>query len=85
MKKDLLWRRLKMKYTLISQPDPNLTVVEQILVNRGIDLKNVARYLRTTDAELNNSLLLKEIDKAVALFVKHLALGSKIYLQVDSQ
>jgi single-stranded-DNA-specific exonuclease len=84
MRKDLLWRRLKMKYTLISQPDPNLTVVEQILVNRGIDLADVQRYLKTTDSVLNDPLYLQEIDNAVSIFVKHLNAGDKIYIQVDS-
>jgi single-stranded-DNA-specific exonuclease len=73
-----------MKYTLISPPDEKLTVVEQILVNRGIDLSNVPRYLKTTDSELQDPKLLDFIELAAKLFIQHLEKGSKIYLQVDS-
>jgi single-stranded-DNA-specific exonuclease len=73
-----------MKYTLISPPDDKLTVVQQILVNRGIELSNISKYLKTTDSVLNSPLYLQEIDNAVSIFSKHLSAGSKIYIQVDS-
>lgn len=73
-----------MKYTLISPPDDKLTVVEQVLVNRGIDLADVSRYLKTTDSELHNPKLLDFIEEAAHLFIEHLEKGHKIYVQVDS-
>jgi len=73
-----------MKYTLISPPDDKLTVVEQVLVNRGINLVDVSRYLKTTDSELHNPKLLDFIEEAAHLFIEHLEKGHKIYVQVDS-
>ena len=73
-----------MKYTLISPPDDKLTVVEQVLVNRGINLADVSRYLKTTDSELHNPKLLDFIEEAAHLFIEHLEKGHKIYVQVDS-
>lgn len=38
-----------MKYKLINTIDPNLSITEQILVNRGIPLSEIQDYLHTTD------------------------------------
>ena len=45
-----------MKIKLINTPDPNLKATEQILVNRGIDLKDAHHYLNTTDADISDPL-----------------------------
>lgn len=42
-----------MKYKLINIIDPNLSITEQILVNRGIPLSEIQTYLHTTDDCIN--------------------------------
>ena len=45
-----------MKIKLINPPNKDLKVTEQILVNRGIDLKDAYHYLNTTDADISSPL-----------------------------
>ena len=73
-----------MKYQLISEPNDNLTAVEQILTNRGIPLSKISSYLKSTDSCLNSPDQLESLSIAAFLLIKHLKLGSKIYIQVDS-
>lgn len=73
-----------MKYELISDVDNNLTVVEQILTNRGIPANKINAYIRTTDSCLNRPEDLDQIGIAAHLLIKHLKMKSKIYIQVDS-
>ncbi len=73
-----------MKYNLISEPSGNLTITEQILVNRGIPFNKINSYLKTTDACLNSPEQLDSLSIAAFLLIKHLKMGSKIYIQVDS-
>lgn len=73
-----------MKYSLISNPNENLTVIQQILVNRGIPLNKINSYLKTSDSCLNAPEELDSIEVAAYVFLKHLRGGKKIYIQVDS-
>jgi single-stranded-DNA-specific exonuclease len=73
-----------MKYSLISEPNPNLTITQQILVNRGIPFEQINNYIKTTDASLHAPEQMDSIQVAVFLLLKHLKVGSKIYIQVDS-
>lgn len=72
-----------MEYQLISPIDENKSVVEQILTNRGIPLKDIPHYLNTTESDNLNPLLLKNMREGAEMLVKHLFSG-KIYLIVDS-
>jgi hypothetical protein len=60
-----------MKIKLINTPDAYLKATEQILVNRGIPLKDVYHYLNTTDADINSPLAFGEerMKKAAAAVV----------------
>ena len=71
-----------MEYQLISPIDENKSVVEQILTNRGIPLKDIPHYLNTTESDNLNPFLLKNMREGAQMLVKHLTSG-KIYLQVD--
>lgn len=73
-----------MKYSLISNPNPNLTIAQQILVNRGIPLNKINAYLKTTDSCLHAPEDLDSIQVAAFLLLKHLKSNGKIYIQVDS-
>lgn len=59
-----------MEYQLINQPDSNLTVVEQILYNRGIALKDIEHYLHTTDNDIISPTRLSNIDESIKLLFK---------------
>lgn len=59
-----------MEYQLINQPDSNLTVVEQILYNRGIALKDIEHYLHTTDDDIISPTRLSNIDESIKLLFK---------------
>ena len=52
-----------MEYQLLTSkfPQKNLTVVEQVLANRGIDPQNIIHYLNTTDADICNPSSIKNI------------------------
>lgn len=73
-----------MKYALISEPKNNLTTIEQILVNRGIELSKINNYIRTTDDVLYSPLLLNNIENGIDVLLNHLEKKSKILLQLDS-
>lgn len=47
-----------MKYKLINEINPNYTIEEQILTNRGIPYNEINHYLNTTDEDINEPELL---------------------------
>lgn len=75
-----------MKYQLISEPLPIFTAVEQVLINRGIQDKEINHYLNTTDKDINSYLLLgKEKLKAAATkLVEAISQNKSCYIVVDS-
>ena len=74
-----------MKIKLINQPNKNLKATEQILVNRGIDLKDAYHYLNTTDADINSPLAFGEdkMYRAAAAIVGCMGLDQRILVVVD--
>ena len=75
-----------MEYQLITPriPQKNLTAVERVLTNRGIALAEIEHYLHTTDNDILNPKLIKNIHEGVKMLIKHIAQGDKIFIQVDS-
>lgn len=71
-----------MEYQLIAPIDPNKTIVEQILTNRGIPLEEVPHYLNATKEDEFSPLLLKNIEEGAQLLFKHLLKGH-VYIQID--
>lgn len=49
-----------MKYQLINQPNEKYTVKEQILINRGIEEKELNHYINLTDNDINEPEMLGE-------------------------
>ena len=41
-----------MNYQLIAPRVPSMSMVEQVLTNRGINLEDVKHYLNTSDADI---------------------------------
>lgn len=75
-----------MEYQLIAPriPTRELSAVEQVLFNRGIDPENVEHYLNTTDEDILNPQLIMNIAEGAKVLVKHIAQGDKVLIQIDS-
>lgn len=53
-------------------------------MNRGFSLQDIDHYLNTCDADILDPSLIKNIHDGVVLFISHVHLGNKIFLQIDS-
>ena len=73
-----------MEYKLISEKNDNLSVIQQILINRGIALKDIDHYLNTTENDNLDPSLIQRIKDGVIILIKHINNNDKILLQVDS-
>ncbi len=76
-----------MEYQLIAPqfpPNKVLTAVEQVLANRGIAPENVEHYLNTTNKDIVDPLLIKNIKKGAKMLIKHISQNDKVLVQIDS-
>lgn len=74
---------IKLEYQLINPVNQNYTVLEQILVNRGIEYKDIPHYLNTNEKDILSPLLLDNMREAAIMLARNLAKRGKIYIQVD--
>ena len=72
-----------MKYKLIAKPNKNYSPMQQILVNRGIDVKDIEHYLKTSDADILNPDLLDNMEEGVKRLVSAIKNQEKMFLIVD--
>ena len=72
-----------MKYKLIAKPNKNYSPMQQILVNRGIDVKDIEHYLKTSDADILNPDLLGNMTEGVKRLISAIKNREKIFLIVD--
>lgn len=72
-----------MKYKLIAKPNKNYSPMQQILVNRGIDVKDIEHYLKTSDVDILNPDLLDNMAEGVKRLVSAIKNQEKIFLIVD--
>ena len=74
-----------MKIKLINQPNKDLKVTEQILVNRGINLSDAYHYLNTTDEDINSPLAFGEdkMKQAATAVVGCVQRDEKMLIVVD--
>ena len=72
-----------MKYKLIAKPNKNYSPMQQILVNRGIDVKDIEHYLKTSDADILNADLLDNMIEGVKRLISAIKNQEKIFLIVD--
>lgn len=72
-----------MKYKIISNPNENYSPMQQILVNRGIDVKDIEHYLKTSDADILKPDLLDNIMPGIKRLIKAIKEKQKILLIVD--
>ena len=76
-----------MEYQLLTPCIPvnqDLTPVERVFANRGINPADIDHYLHTTLGDILDPSLIANIYDGAKMFIKHLASGSKIFIQVDS-
>ena len=73
-----------MEYQLINRPISRLQEIEQILMNRGIPLIDVYRYLHTSPVDIIPPTEIANIKEGASLLVKHISQNSKVMLQIDS-
>ena len=72
-----------MKYKLMAKPNKNYSPMQQILVNRGIDVKDIEHYLKTSDADILNPDLLDNMIEGVKRLISAIKNQEKIFLIVD--
>ena len=73
-----------MEYQLINKPISRLQEIEQILMNRGIPLIDVYRYLHTSPVDIIPPTEIANIKEGASLLVKHISQNNKVMLQIDS-
>ena len=75
-----------MEYQLLTSgiPTRELSPVELVFFNRGIDPSDIDHYLHTTEDDILDPELLDNIAFGAKMFISHLAAGDKIFVQVDS-
>ena len=61
-----------------------LTIVEQVLLNRGFELEDIEHYLNTTDNDILDPNLLDNMKNGLSMLTKHISNNDKIMIQVDS-
>ena len=73
-----------MEFQLKAPRIPQLSVVEQVFVNRGIPLNEIEHYLNTTEADIIDPSTIPNINEGAKMLVSHIAQNSKTLLIVDS-
>ena len=73
-----------LNYQLIAPRQAGVSVIEQVLLNRGIQLQDVRHYLNTSDDDILSPALLSNIEDGVKMLINHINQGNKVFLQIDS-
>jgi len=71
-----------MEYQLLTSgiPTRELSPVELVFFNRGIDPSDIDHYLHTTEDDILDPELLDNIAFGAKMFISHLAAGDKIFV-----
>lgn len=73
-----------MNYQLIAPRVPSMSMVEQVLTNRGINLTDVEHYLHTSDADILDPFTIERMHKGVKMLIQHISQNDKVFIQIDS-
>lgn len=72
-----------MRYELISkQTEP--TMIEQVLLNRGIKRENIQHFLNLSDADIIAPSRVANIETGVKMLLRHINENSLVYMPIDS-
>jgi hypothetical protein len=69
-----------MNYQLIAPRVPSMSMVEQVLTNRGINLADVKHYLNTSDNDILDPTTIKRIVDGAQMLIKHISQNDKVFL-----
>ena len=72
-----------MRYKIIAKPNENYSPMQQILVNRGIDVKDIEHYLKTNDSDILNPDLLDNMQEGIDRLLEAINNKEKMFLIVD--
>ena len=72
-----------MRYELIS-PQTEPTMIEQVLLNRGIRRENIEHFLNLSDDDIINPNRVANIEDGVKMLMKHISNNNLVYLPIDS-
>ena len=73
-----------MNFQLRAPRIPHTSVVEQVLINRGIPAEEINHYLNTTDADIVDPKTIDNIQNGAKMLVSHIAQNHKVMVQIDS-
>ena len=73
-----------MNYQLIAPRLPNTSVIEQVLLNRGIQAQDIRHYLNTSDKDILDPTLITNIKEGAKMLIYHISQEHKIFIQIDS-
>ena len=76
-----------MEYQLLTPSLPlnkELSVVEQVLANRGISPVDVYHYINTTDEDILPPSLIMNMREGAQMLIKHVSQNDKVLIQIDS-
>lgn len=73
-----------MNYQLLNPLNDNLSPIERIFANRGIEPNNINHYLNTTKEDILDPLLLEHMREGAQMLISHLQKQHKIFVQVDA-
>ena len=75
----------KLEYKLIAPMRDNVTLLEQILYNRGFQNKeDIQHFLTVDENDLINPLQLDNMENGIKLLAKHINLNSNVFMIIDS-
>lgn len=72
-----------MKYSLIA-PQTYTDPIVQTLVNRGFKIQDIPHYVNTTEEDILDPALLKNMYKGASMLAKHVGQKDKIFIQIDA-
>ena len=73
-----------MRYKLIGEPSKELSIIQNILKNRGISPQEAYHFLHTTDEDIVENTRLSNMEAGMRLLIKHINNNDKILIQIDS-
>lgn len=72
-----------MKYELIAEKPANRTLIEQVLINRGLKPEDINHYLSANEKDLIDPLKLDNMERGARMYIKHIAADDPMTMIVD--
>lgn len=72
-----------MKYELIAEKPSNRTLIEQILINRGLPKDEINHYLSASEKDLYDPKLLDNMERGAKMYIQHIAADDQLTMIVD--